>query len=610
MSDSARFGPAYRAGGLAGIRITQFVAVGLTATLAVLSLVGWRTGWIVLAGGSALLRPMVPGTATVLLTLSAIMAFRLRNDPPRGHFWVLAAVGLVCVFLALEMADIYSGLAVAPDRLLVKGATGLGAPAPVRISPVTAIGALGIAIAVTVLDSRSRLLRTLATNLSLLVALGGFILLLGYSFGTPFLYGGDNLYAVSVPAALGLLLLGFAVAALGVDCWPFVLFEGDSVQASLMRVVVPIAILPIFAVVLVDALIFDVVQNAVLVTAMLIIVFAAVVLTVLRAATKTGDRLQRAQLLLRSSLESQKDTILYSVDHEYRYLFFNQAHADAMVAAYGTTPKVGRSVLELITSDGDRREAENNFKRALKGESHSNVRVYDTEQKTYFECFFNPIRDEGGSVIGATALARDVTERKLAEDELARQATIDELTGVSNRREFMASATREMKRARRYGEPLAVAFVDVDYLKQVNDTSGHAAGDAALRAFVTACRGTMREIDLIARIGGDEFALLLPTTACEAAALTLERIRAAVEMLSIQTEQGAVSFTVSVGVSDMSDDHESLDELLNRADRALYRAKEAGRNVVMSDCGAERQRVSAPELDAAPRREPSRVPSP
>ncbi|WP_372772170.1 ATP-binding protein [Mangrovibacterium sp.] len=136
-----------------------------------------------------------------------------------------------------------------------------------------------------------------------------------------------------------------------------------------------------------------------------------------------------SQLLLKASLESQRDTILFSIDKAYRYLYFNSAHAQVMKHAYGAEIEIGMSILDCITSDDDRPVAKENYDRALRGESHCNVREYGAKNLAYYESFFNPIYNDKNEIIGATALARDITERK--KTELALVASERELKELS-----------------------------------------------------------------------------------------------------------------------------------------------------------------------------------
>ncbi|OPY93058.1 MAG: Response regulator PleD [Syntrophaceae bacterium PtaU1.Bin231] len=164
---------------------------------------------------------------------------------------------------------------------------------------------------------------------------------------------------------------------------------------------------------------------------------------------------------------------------------------------------------------------------------------------------------------------------------LARQAHTDPLTGVGNRRHFFEEAARELSRSRRNDKPLAMLMLDIDRFKGINDAYGHDAGDAVLRALCATSLATVRTIDVFARIGGEEFAVLLPETAVKEAEPVAERLRARLAVTPVDLPGGkSVSFTVSVGVSAMRPGEDSCEEILKRADKALYEAKAAGRNRV------------------------------
>ena len=193
----------------------------------------------------------------------------------------------------------------------------------------------------------------------------------------------------------------------------------------------------------------------------------------------------------------------------------------------------------------------------------------------------SPVKNEQGGITHFLAVKEDITERKRLQEELELQATVDELTGISNRRNFLKQASSELKRAIRLKRPLAIVLIDLDFFKNINDTYGHAAGDQALIEFVKICQNNIREIDLFARFGGDEFALLLPESSCELAYTVTERIRMAISAQSIDLNCNLVSITISSGVAVLTDEEETLDTLLSQADQALYSAKEAGRNQVV-----------------------------
>ena len=178
----------------------------------------------------------------------------------------------------------------------------------------------------------------------------------------------------------------------------------------------------------------------------------------------------------------------------------------------------------------------------------------------------------------------DITERKRLEQELDRLSRTDSLTGTMTRRAFEQRLAEEIERARRFAHPLALLMVDLDHFKRVNDLRGHYAGDAALRAFAAVCRQACRVHDLMGRIGGEEFAILLPETGIAAARGVAERLREAVARHPIEIMPTGQHFhiTVSIGVASLRAAEEAS-ALGRRADQALYAAKAAGRNRVQCE---------------------------
>ena len=168
-------------------------------------------------------------------------------------------------------------------------------------------------------------------------------------------------------------------------------------------------------------------------------------------------------------------------------------------------------------------------------------------------------------------------------NEVQTLAITDPLTGLYNRRYLLTAGGSELVRACRYNHPLSVLMLDIDHFKRVNDTYGHPAGDAVLRAIAELCKTQLRVADITARYGGEEFAMLLVETFFQEALAVAERLRAAIEQTPIHTPQGIISVTASLGVAaldpDQPDPH--LNDLLQRADLALYQAKQSGRNRVM-----------------------------
>ncbi|MGE7414895.1 GGDEF domain-containing protein [Methylobacterium tarhaniae] len=182
------------------------------------------------------------------------------------------------------------------------------------------------------------------------------------------------------------------------------------------------------------------------------------------------------------------------------------------------------------------------------------------------------------------ALSGEIETSARLEAELRRLADTDPLTGALARRRFLEVCARDWPR--RDGQGACLLMLDLDRFKLVNDSHGHAAGDAALIAFVTACRSALRSLDAVGRLGGEEFAVLLVETGPEDGAAIAERIRAAVAANPVATEGGPIGITVSIGLAEAGP-AESLEAAMRRADAALYAAKHGGRNRV--------ERAPAPE---------------
>ena len=182
--------------------------------------------------------------------------------------------------------------------------------------------------------------------------------------------------------------------------------------------------------------------------------------------------------------------------------------------------------------------------------------------------------------IGAVVSHMNITDRKLIEMDYARLAATDPLTGLPNRRFFDESAKLDMDRFLRFGEASSMLMIDLDHFKNINDTFGHAAGDDVLRCVASLGKQVFRSVDLFARWGGEEFVCLLPGTDEWGAILAAEKLRSAIEQLPVISGERSLSVTASIGVSSVTETDRAVDSVLLRADKALYRAKESGRNCV------------------------------
>ena len=182
------------------------------------------------------------------------------------------------------------------------------------------------------------------------------------------------------------------------------------------------------------------------------------------------------------------------------------------------------------------------------------------------------------SMIGSLADNLSVAiENADLHQERERQAVTDGLTGVANRRSFNETFTREFERARRYGETLSLVLIDLDFLKKINDTYGHQAGDEAIKTIGRLLRESSRSIDSAARYGGEEFCLLLPNTEIDMAEQLADRLR---RLINEEPIEGPGKISASLGVACYPMHADNEETLFQRADEALYAAKQAGRNQV------------------------------
>lgn len=193
----------------------------------------------------------------------------------------------------------------------------------------------------------------------------------------------------------------------------------------------------------------------------------------------------------------------------------------------------------------------------------------------------------------------DAAALRQAHRQMRKLIDIDALTGAASRRNFVRQLENELSRAQRHPSDLCLLMLDIDHFKRINDTYGHPVGDEVLREFVVLCRSALRSHDLLGRLGGEEFAVMLPHTDLEGARCVAEKLRLAIAHARIHTAKGEISLTVSIGVAIHQPNDEDGSRLVMRADNALYAAKQGGRNRVCLEpqpCSA----TTRPSLDRRP----------
>lgn len=304
--------------------------------------------------------------------------------------------------------------------------------------------------------------------------------------------------------------------------------------------------------------------------------------------------LTKTEALMRNLLQAIPDQV-WLKDLGGVYLFCNASLARVFQATESEV--VGKTDYDFLPAGQADQFRNEDVAAARGGEKlvvEHNVAVPGYAVPAVVETIKVPVRNEDGRLIGVLGISRDITERRELEQKL-RQSNIelqkltqelqslartDPLTGLPNRRAFEEAIGHEFQRFKRLGSVTSVLVIDIDHFKLVNDTYGHDAGDTALLFVTNTFREHCRTTDLAARLGGEEFALLLPGTATKAAVSIAERLKDEIERSEILFGSSRFALTVSIGISSFRRGDAGWPQVISRADAALYEAKEAGRNKV------------------------------
>ncbi|CCO22896.1 diguanylate cyclase [Maridesulfovibrio hydrothermalis] len=255
------------------------------------------------------------------------------------------------------------------------------------------------------------------------------------------------------------------------------------------------------------------------------------------------------------------------------------------ITKYSSAEAIGKNPSELIKSDSQQADIyEDLWKTISSGKVWRGELVNRTKFGENYWCrlSISPVYNDLGTIINYVGIQEDLTELKKKELALKQLATTDELTGINNRRNFMEMADQEMRRTKRKESSMSVSILDIDHFKRVNDTYGHGFGDFVLKEMAALIQDVIREMDIFGRIGGEEFALILPDTEAEGAFILLERLRGKIENYKFKFHGVSIIVTASFGYTVFDGSYsESLTELMKHADRALYAAKAQGRNRVV-----------------------------
>jgi diguanylate cyclase (GGDEF)-like protein/PAS domain S-box-containing protein len=299
---------------------------------------------------------------------------------------------------------------------------------------------------------------------------------------------------------------------------------------------------------------------------------------------RAEEALRRSEDKYRTLFESSRDAVMLLED--MRFVDCNTATLK-MLGCGDETQLVGRGFADFAppmqAGDVDsEKDAARQLQTAMDKGSHFFEWIFRRRDGVQFPAEVMLSAAETGEKILVQAMIRDITKRKNMETELVQLALTDSLTGANNRRSFLQKAAQELLRSQRYDHPFSFLMMDVDRFKSINDAYGHAMGDKVLKALVSRSLQILRATDVFGRLGGEEFGVVLPETDTETAMKTTERLRKEISGIAVESNQGAIRFTVSIGLAVLKGKDESLEKVMNRADKALLLAKKNGRNLIVT----------------------------
>lgn len=297
----------------------------------------------------------------------------------------------------------------------------------------------------------------------------------------------------------------------------------------------------------------------------------------------SSDLMRELQLF--RAIADHSQAVIGAKDLEGRYLFVNGEYSRLFHRAGHEF--IGRTDLELFPPEIARefRKADLRVQKNRQTLQFEEVAPVDGQLRHFLSVKF-PIFDQNGELYATGLIATDITSLRQLNNELKLLADTDGLTGLHNRRKFFEIGQQEVQRAQRYNFALSLVMFDLDHFKAINDQFGHAVGDRVLCDFAHLLAGKVRSNDSLGRLGGEEFAVLMPHTSVTQAVSWVERLQKRLRNWALKLDDGStVRLSVSAGISPLDVDHNNFEQMLSRADGLLYEAKAAGRDCVIYQDG-------------------------
>ena len=591
------------------------VAIGFAIVIGVLSLVGWMVGVPELrALGPSDRAAMNPMTAACLVALGSALWLIAHDEVVRGRQIARALSLLVMVVGAARLYGILTGDEFGADQMLFGDAMRQTADGrDNRMSVNSAVNFFLLGGALLLQLRRSRFASGLAQVIAVLVLFSAQAALIAHAYQSGWFESVGAFNRMALPTAVAFAALGIALMTMSSREGLIAIVLSEGPGGSLARTLLPAGFL--VPTVLGWLLIFgrrgslldpDLADTIfVLATILIFVGIVAWVAAKLHEShldrLRTEHALRESEVRFRLIAENGSDVVsLYSTEGRIIYI------SPSCERVLGFLPEEMPRMAPFATvHPQDVERLQRHFNQLLRGEPVASIQVrmmHKTGRHLWLEMMWRSVLNDAGQVMQLQVSSRDITDskqnernledaqRKLRQQQdmlqdvnskLAELAALDGLTQLRNRRAFQERLEDETRRWRRHGNDVSLVLLDIDHFKSYNDTFGHPKGDEVLRAVGRLLRRSLRASDFAARYGGEEFAVILPNTSAAGALHVAETLRRAIEGATWEDRP----ITASIGVATMSEEVSTADELVDAADRALYRSKQAGRNCVMA--GAE-----------------------
>ena len=558
------------------------------------SFIGWALGSTFITSLSPHYVPIAPSTAGCFFILSAsFLGCVLHPGSPTARTLARLCASFVILICSIILIAFFQGIAFKAEYLGFYLPTIL-ADFPVgHMSPITAVGfiaASGGVLCLIFSPEGKQYYKNAAAFLALALIAAAFIMILGYLYGTPFLYGG-SIIPEAFPTAVAFAFLGLGLlTASGPHVLPVRVFSGPSVRNRLLRAFLPTIIAFILIYGWFYKTVLPLTRNPALLSVLITILSAAFMgILVSKMAHSIGaeidlahgERDRQAEALRESEEKFRGLTeqlivgIAIIQDRVLKYV--NPKFADMF--GYSVAECLDNMPYQKVVFPDDCKIVTEHMRKDIAAENPSIV--YEVRGVTKngkiidIEIYGAPILYNKKPAAVGTIL--DISPRKFMERELQSLSITDVLTGLYNRRGFIALSEQQFKQTERKKDGLTLIFADLDDLKQINDRFGHTAGDEALLEVAEVFQEVFRKMDIIGRVGGDEFAILAPETSPEYSDIINNRLQ---DQLDIHNARAGRNYAISISVGMAYCDPEkprSLDELMSRADSLMYDKKKAKR---------------------------------